>query len=73
MKTRTSHPTDHSKEFKGVVKTITGKPITGKLTGRPDLEAQGRAEMLGPKKSSRKRSPAVARPRRLNPDPHRRG
>jgi uncharacterized protein YjbJ (UPF0337 family) len=55
-------------EFKGVIKKITGK-----LTGRRELEEQGRAEMLGgegaqpgaPERSSPETPP--------DPDPHRRG
>jgi hypothetical protein len=68
MKKRTSHPTGRSPEFKGVVKKITGT-----LTSRPDLEAEGRAEMLGHRRHFRKRAGPAAKPARLNPDPHRRG
>ena len=66
MKSR--RPVRHSTEFKGVVKKITGK-----LTNRPKLEEEGRAEMLGDRRrASNKRHP-VGKRRRLNPDPHRRG
>jgi hypothetical protein len=62
MKPRTSRsPARHSPEFKGVVKKITGK-----LTNRPELEQEGDAEMLGPRRET-------LRPPQSNPDPHRRG
>ena len=64
MKRRTpAKKLNHGPEFKGVVKRITGK-----LTNRPDVEQEGRAEMSG-----KARRPKAARRRRLNPDPHRRG
>jgi len=66
MKPRTSHRSGrHGPEFKGVVKKIAGK-----LTSRPDLEEEGRGEMLG---ASGKRNRLRKRRTRLNPDPHRRG
>ena len=58
MKPRTSpQSAKHGPEFKGVVKKIAGK-----LTDRPDLVKEGRAELF---RSKAKRG--------LNPDPHRRG
>lgn len=69
MKARTSHrPVRHSPEFKGVVKKITGK-----LTNRPELEREGRAEMLGRASPGSRRHSQKKRRTRLNPDPHRRG
>jgi len=56
-------------EFKGIVKKITGK-----LTNRPDLEREGRAEMLGSTSSkSKKQGLSKKKEMRLNPDPNRRG
>jgi hypothetical protein len=70
MKRRTPKlPDRHGPEFKGVVKKIAGK-----LTSRPDLEAEGKTEMLGSGlHASSKRSQTTKRRARLNPDPHRRG
>src|ERR1051325_3483981 len=70
MKQRTPRASARrSPEFKGVVKRITGK-----LTNRPDLEKEGRAEMLGRKASAVKDQRTVRKKRtRLNPDPNRRG
>ena len=63
MKKRSTQQSGQRSEFKGVVKKMTGK-----LTNRPDLEEEGRAEMLG-----KKRAPQGNGTRsRLNPDPHRR-
>ena len=64
MKKRTSHHSGRSPEFKGVVKKITGK-----LTNRPDIEEEGRAEMVGKKGRVQK----GRNNGKLNPDPHRRG
>jgi uncharacterized protein YjbJ (UPF0337 family) len=64
MKKRTSQPPGRSPEFKGVVKKITGK-----LTNRPDIEEEGRAEMVGKKGRAQKGRDNA----KLNPDPHRRG
>jgi len=50
-------------ELKGVVKRMTGR-----LTSDPQLEEQGRKEMLGPAESRGRGAW-----RRLDPDPHRRG
>jgi uncharacterized protein YjbJ (UPF0337 family) len=70
MKQRTPRASaGRSPEFKGVIKRITGK-----LTNRPDLEKEGRAEMLGRKASAVKDQRTVRKKRtRLNPDPNRRG
>ena len=45
------------------------KKITGKLTNRPDIEEEGRAEMVGKKGRAQKGRDNA----KLNPDPHRRG
>lgn len=58
MKQRSPERMDHGPEFKGVVKKITGK-----LTNRPELEREGKAEMSGGRGEA-KRAPE---------DPHRRG
>jgi uncharacterized protein YjbJ (UPF0337 family) len=60
----------HGPEFKGVVKKITGK-----LTNRPDLVSEGRAEMASVRiRAGTKRGSAGKRKTGLkNPDPHRRG
>jgi uncharacterized protein YjbJ (UPF0337 family) len=65
MKKRTTQSTaGRSPEFKGVVKKIAGK-----LTNRPDIEQEGRAEMRGGKTASGSRKPRAS----LHSDPHRRG
>jgi uncharacterized protein YjbJ (UPF0337 family) len=64
MKKRTTQRAEQRPEFRGVVKKMTGK-----LTNRPDLEDEGRAEMLGKKPTSRGNGNRT----KLNPDPHRRG
>jgi hypothetical protein len=60
----------HGPEFKGVVKKIAGK-----LTNRPDLVSEGRAEMAGGgiRAGAKRGSPGKRKPRLKNPDPHRRG
>jgi hypothetical protein len=64
MKKRAPQRATHrGPEFKGVVKKITGA-----LTNQPELEQEGRAEMIGRKRTGAKRTPP-----KLNPDPHRRG
>ena len=70
MKPRASaHRAQHGPEFKGVVKKISGK-----LTNRPDLVTEGRAEMSSRKFRADAKRTQTARTRRLkNPDPHRRG
>ena len=70
MKKRTSKPPPrHGPEFKGVVKKMAGR-----LTNRPDLVEEGRAEMFGRKTSGPgKGRRAAAGQKRLHPDPHRRG
>jgi hypothetical protein len=66
MKKRNSTSLRRGPEFKGVVKKISGR-----LTNRPDVEAEGRAEMRGARRAgASKRS---ARPTPLNPDPYHRG
>lgn len=64
MKKRTTQSTGHSPEFKGVIKKITGK-----LTNRPDLEQEGRAEMMGGKNAAQRSKSKTS----LRSDPHRRG
>lgn len=71
MKPRTSaHRAQHGAEFKGVVKKITGK-----LTNRPDLVSEGRAEMSGRefRAGVKRRASGNGRTRLKNPDPHRHG
>lgn len=70
MKPRASaHRAKHGPEFKGVVKKISGK-----LTNRPDLVTEGRAEMSSRKFRADAKRTQTARTLDLkNPDPHRRG
>ena len=70
MKKRSPHSTaGHGPEFKGVVKKMAGK-----LTSNPDLEQEGREEMLGARRDLEQKTNApVRKGQRLNPDPHRRG
>jgi hypothetical protein len=71
MKKPATRRAGHSPEFKGVVKKMTGR-----LTNRPDVEEEGRAEMLGRKRPSRRTAQSSTERsarKRLNPDPHRRG
>lgn len=63
MKKRSTQQAGPRSEFKGVVKKMTGK-----LTNRPDLEEEGRDEMLGKKPEADGNSSRA----KLNPDPHRR-
>ena len=69
MKPRASpHRAEHGPEFKGVVKKIAGK-----LTHRPDLMIEGRAEMTGKKFRAGPKRGGKGRRRLKNLDPHRRG
>jgi len=69
MKSRASaQRARHGPEFKGVVKKIAGK-----LTNRPDLVREGRAEMTGKKFRGGAKRGSQGKPRLKNPDPHRRG
>lgn len=69
MKQRSAdRPTKHGPEFKGVVKTITGK-----LTSNSGLEREGRQEMLAGRRRATAAKAKAGPPLNLNPDPHRRG
>lgn len=64
MKTSQTQKGGRGSEFKGVVKRMTGK-----LTNDPEMEREGREEMLGQEETSQ----SERRSDTLNPDPHRRG